>query len=101
MITQAKDDLVEWLDVDSEEIEVVLSEAVVWPDAGLGCPQPDMKYKQVPQDGARIVLRVGNELYTYHSGGGRAPFLCDQPLQLIKKTPGMEDEMVPPPGFDD
>jgi hypothetical protein len=30
-----------------EEIEVV-SQEVVWPDASLGCPQPDMRYFQVP-----------------------------------------------------
>ncbi len=100
IVNQAREDLMARLGVAQDAVEVVLYEAVVWPDAGLGCPQPGMKYKQVPQDGARVVLRAENALYTYHSGGGRAPFLCEQPLQLLKKTPGA-DEIVPPPGYDE
>ena len=40
-----------------------------------------MRYAQVPQDGALVVLRVGGVSYRYHTGGNTiAPFLCEQPL---------------------
>ncbi len=75
-VTAAKEDLTARLRVSVEEIEVVGARATVWPDAGLGCPQPGMRYKQVPVDGALIFLGVGDTVYEYHSGGRRSPFLC-------------------------
>ncbi len=78
LITLAMDDLAERLDITTDEITLVSAEAVVWPDASLGCPQPDMLYRQVPEDGALIILRVDDREYEYHSGGGRDPFLCEQ-----------------------
>jgi len=78
LISLAVDDLAERMDITTAEIALVSSEAVVWPDASLGCPQPDMLYRQVPEDGALIILRVDDREYEYHSGGGRDPFLCEQ-----------------------
>ena len=93
LITLAVDDLAERLDMTSAEIALVSAEAVVWPDASLGCPQPDMLYRQVPEDGALIILRVDDQEYEYHSGGGRDPFLCeqDEPQKYpqIKPTKGI------------
>jgi hypothetical protein len=37
-----------------------------------------MRYKQVPVDGLRILLRLSGRTYAYHSGGSKAPFLCEQ-----------------------
>ena len=78
LITLAMDDLAERLGITTAEITLVSAEAVVWPDTSLGCPQPDMLYRQVPEDGALIILRVDDREYEYHSGGGRDPFLCEQ-----------------------
>ncbi len=78
LISLAVADLAERLYIATTEITLVSAEAVVWPDASLGCPQPDMLYLQVPVDGALIILQVGEQEYAYHSGGGRAPFLCEQ-----------------------
>jgi hypothetical protein len=62
------------------EITVLSAEAVTWSDASLGCPHPDMRYAQVPQDGARVVLESGGRRYNYHMGGHTTePFLCEQP----------------------
>jgi hypothetical protein len=74
----------------STNVEVLEARSVVWPDAGLGCPAPGMVYIQVPVDGTLIRLRVGNQVYEYHSGGRRAPFLCSQPQKEIP---------ISPPGF--
>ena len=93
LITLAVDDLAEHLDITTAEITLVSAEAVVWPDASLGCPQPDMLYRQVPEDGALIILLVGEREYAYHSGGGREPYLCEQEESVkhpqIKPTKGI------------
>lgn len=72
-------DLSARLGVSPDQVTVVSAEPVVWPDASLGCPQPDMMYAQVLQDGMRIVLSVDGKEYVYHSGETQAPFLCENP----------------------
>jgi hypothetical protein len=79
LIDQAKADLVQRLGVDAAEVTVVSSEEVTWPDGSLGCPEPGMHYTQALVPGNRTVLEAGGKQYHYHSGGHRAPFLCEQP----------------------
>lgn len=96
LVTQAVDDLAARLALDAGQIEVVEASAVVWPDSSLGCPQPGMAYKQVPQDGALIVLRADGQLYEYHTGGSRGLFLCEQTIK-VKETPPLKlDPFVQP-----
>lgn len=97
LVTQAKEDLANRLDVPLDQIELVEFKLMVWPDSSLGCPQPDMAYLQVQQDGSLIRLSVEGRLYDYHTGGNRAPFLCEKLLR-VKPTPPKLDEFVPPPG---
>ena len=78
LVRQAIEDLAQRESIPPADIEVVSVEEVVWPDTSMGCPHPDMRYRQVPQDGARIILRAGGSQRVYHSGGSRAPFLCGQ-----------------------
>lgn len=88
-VTQAKEDLAGRLNVTTDEIGLVEFKPVVWPDSSLGCPQPGMAYTQVQQDGYLIRLQVKKEIYDYHGGGTRGPFLCE-------KADGENPE--PPPG---
>jgi hypothetical protein len=90
-IDLATADLAKRLSIDANQIEVIEVKAVVWPDGGLGCPEPGVAYTQVQQEGLLIRLRVGEHLYNYHSGGGRAPFLCERPVKY--------DNLPPPPGL--
>ena len=90
LIEKAKTDLAQRLAISINEITLVEAKSVVWPDASLGCPQPGMVYIQVPEDGLLIRLQVGDQIYPYHSGGFRDPFLCEQ----IYKDPN------PPPKID-
>jgi hypothetical protein len=76
LVIQAKEDLTERLSIPVDQIEVLEATSVVWPDASLGCPQPDMRYKQVQVDGALIRLQANGQVYEYHSGGSRGLFLC-------------------------
>ncbi len=93
LVMQAMKDLARRLSVSLEAIALVEFEAVIWPDASLGCPRPGMAYRQVQQDGARIVLEANDRQYFYHSGGSRAPFLCENPAQGSAPgvAPGMND----------
>ncbi len=78
-LEQARADLAERLGVAVDDVTVVSSEEVTWPDSSLGCPQPGMMYAQVLTDGSRMLLSAGGRTYEYHSGGQRAPFLCETP----------------------
>jgi hypothetical protein len=84
-------DLATRLGITTADVEVLDAQAVVWPDGGLGCPTPGMAYIQVQVEGALVRLRVNQQVYEYHSGGRRQPFLCEQPV-APSETP------LPPPG---
>ena len=79
LIDKAIADLAARLSLDSADIEIVGAEPVEWRDSSLGCPQPGFQYLQVLSDGMRIELRVQDKIYSYHSGRGRDPFLCENP----------------------
>lgn len=81
LIEAASADLMKRLSVTRASIEVVSAQSVVWPDKSLGCPQPGMTYIQVLADGYRIELRVKDQIYSYHGGEGRGPFLCENLLK--------------------
>jgi hypothetical protein len=77
LIEVAVNDLASRLSVARDAVTLLEARSVVWPDTSLGCPAPGMRYLQVPRDGALIRLGVGAEVYAYHSGGSRGPFLCE------------------------
>ena len=88
----AKADLARRRSVAPDTITVVEVRDVVWPDGGMGCPRPGMAYKQVPVDGLLIRLESGGQIFEYHSGGGKPPFLCEQPSDMDKATPVSDGE---------
>jgi len=82
-VAAAVSDLADRLSFDASVIEVIAAEKVTWPDAGLGCPLPGMRYRQIPVDGYRVLLRASGETFAYHGGGSRGPFLCEHPPQHL------------------
>jgi hypothetical protein len=76
-------DLAGRLQIDPAAVAVVSVEEVTWPDASIGCPQPEMSYAQVLVNGTRMVLEAGGIEYHYHSGGGGDPFSCADPQDPI------------------
>lgn len=88
----AKADLARRRAVAPDTIRVVEVRDVIWPDRGLGCPQPGMGYNQVQVDGLLIRLESGGQIFEYHSGGSKAPFLCEQRDGAGKPTPASGDE---------
>jgi hypothetical protein len=77
IIQLAKEDLTDKLKVDLNEIELLEYALVTWGDSSLGCPQPGMRYKQVPVDGYLIRLAYQEQAYNYHGSGSKGPFLCE------------------------
>lgn len=86
LIDQAIADLATRLAIDSSAVITVSAASTVWPDKGVGCPQPGMQYNQVLVDGTLIELSAGGITYRYHSGGGRAQFLCEQTAHAVPTT---------------
>jgi len=76
IVTTAKNDLATRLAIDPGQIELLEAASVTWPDGSLGCPKPGMLYTQVQVDGIRIRFQAGEQVYEYHGGGERPPFLC-------------------------
>lgn len=74
----ARQDLAERLGLPINEIAIVSTEAVEWPDASLGCPKPGMMYAQVITPGYRIILEAGGKRYEYHSDRGKRVILCTE-----------------------
>ena len=85
-IDQAVEDLATRLAVDASTVTTRAAVLVVWPDASLGCPQPDMAYAQVVTDGSIIELGYDGNVYRYHTGGTRGPFICEQPITKAPPT---------------
>ena len=105
LVEKAKDDLAQRLSISVNEIDLIEGNAVIWPDASLGCPQPGMAYKQVPYDGALILLQAQGIIYEYHNGGSRGLFLCEKStlkpekppqIDITDLTPSTPDNGVPP-----
>ena len=79
LVDLAKTDLHTRSGVAEDQIEVIKADFVTWRDRSLGCPSAGNQYPQVLTPGSRIHLRVEGKVYRYHSGGNRAPFLCETP----------------------
>lgn len=59
------------------EVTVVKSEAVIWSDGSLGCPQPDVMYTQALVEGYQVIFAVDDKLYDYHISDSGFFVLCN------------------------
>jgi hypothetical protein len=74
LIARAKEDLADQLSIRKDQISLVETIEVTWPDSSLGCPQKGVSYLQVLTPGYKIILEAGGNQYEYHS---------DESIQLI------------------
>ncbi len=51
----------------ASDITVLATQAVLWPDSSLGCPQPGRMYAQVMTPGFAVRLRTELREYVYHT----------------------------------
>lgn len=101
---KVKTDLAKQLAINTDQIRVAEIRAVDWPDASLGCPQPEMAYAQVITPGYYIALESQGQLYPYHTDQGDQIVLCLQypstsesetPLPVIPIDPDEIDDGQP------
>jgi len=94
LIRAAIEDLSRRLLTPDENIEVVETRSVQWPDGSLGCPEEGVSYTQAIVDGTQVLLGSDGKIYDYHAGDEGEIFLCPSD----EKDGGYD--FVPPPGFD-
>lgn len=77
-----------------EEVQVLSTQGIDWPDAGLGCPLPGKEYPQTVTPGYLISLAVEGMPYTYHTDQALQIILCSDEgaaLPLIPVEDGLKD----------
>jgi hypothetical protein len=75
---EAVDALHDQIHAPKNDIAGVSQDDVTWNDSCLGCPKTGEKCTQVLTPGYRIVLRVRDATYEYHSDRGGKVRLCSQ-----------------------
>lgn len=85
-----RNDLAAQLSTNIEEISVISAEAVVWPNAALGCPAPGKVYAQGTVPGFRIRLEAENNEYSYHTDRTGRFVLCPE------ENPELQDRLPIP-----
>lgn len=73
------------LGIETADVSTVSAVLVVWPDASLGCPEPDQQYAAALTDGAVIELEADGSVYRFHAGGDRGPSLCERPITVAPR----------------
>jgi len=91
----AADALAHQVNAPKESIAGVSQEEKTWPDSCLGCPKTGEMCAQVMTPGYRVVLRVSEATYEYHTDLGGTARLCSQGTlpESVYPTP----QLPPPP----
>lgn len=66
-VSAARKALADRLGIALDDVSVVESDAVDWPDSSLGCPQPGYDYLQVITPGYRVILEALGQRYDYRT----------------------------------
>jgi hypothetical protein len=87
-VSLAKKDLAERLKIAVDEINLVNTTEMTWPNASLGCPSPGKVYAQGRVPGYQIRLETGGLEYVYNTDLVGQVVLCpqydpDNPASLI------------------
>jgi hypothetical protein len=93
LVQAAVRDLSARLGISEDEIEVVETKEVEWPDGSLGCPEEGKMYTQAVVEGTQVILGANERVYDYHAGADGEPFLCPSD----ERDGGYE--FLPPPGM--
>lgn len=71
-----KNDLAQSLGISTEQIEVIATQTITWPNSALGCPAPGKVYAQGNVPGYRITIATNGQQYTYHTDLNGRFILC-------------------------
>lgn len=77
MVQLAKESLARKFKISVDQIFLSSVDAMNWPDASLGCPQPGILYAQVMTPGFQIMLEAIGQAFTYHTDTTERVILCD------------------------
>ena len=80
-------DLAKKIGAPASDIAGVTQEDYTWPDSCLGCTTTGESCAQVLTPGYKIVLRVRDATYEYHTNRGDRARLCGQGLVGVSPTP--------------
>ena len=69
--------------VPVDDLVVVRSQFVEWPDGSLGCPEPGMLYPQVITDGYWVQVDADGESLDYRAGTSGHFRLCETPAKGV------------------
>lgn len=64
--------------LNTDDVTVLVGEAVTWPDGSLGCPEPGMMYTQALVDGFKVVVTDGTTQLDYRVGNAGTFLLCEK-----------------------
>jgi hypothetical protein len=67
LLTAMMTDAAQKAGVEAAQVEIVSVEDVTWNDGSLGCPKPGMMYTQALVPGYKVILKVGDQVFTYHA----------------------------------
>ena len=77
----AADALARDVNAPRDSIAGVSQDEMTWRDSCLGCPKTGESCTQVMTPGYRVVLRIGDATYEYHTDLGGVARLCSQSPQ--------------------
>lgn len=77
MVDKARQHMAKKFAIPADQITVFSVQSMVWPDAGLGCPQQGISYAQVETPGYLILLEAGGQTYNYHTDTAETISLCN------------------------
>lgn len=77
MVEMAKHDLAKRLGISVDEIVLIKSEAMTWPDACLGIHTPGVACAEVITPGYLILLSAQGNTYEYHTDQASRALLCE------------------------
>jgi hypothetical protein len=99
VLAAATADLARRLGVTEDTVQTKSLERVLWPDGGLGCPNPSVVYIQELTPGYRILLEVEGETYVYHTDSSDKAILCPESpspdLRPTRDSPKEVDDGIP------
>lgn len=70
-------DLITNQGVQRESIHVVKSEAIIWNDGSIGCPEPGVMYTQALVNGYQLIFGSGDKTFDYHLSDSGYFVLCE------------------------
>jgi hypothetical protein len=77
--------------IPSEELAVVSTQTLEWPDSSVGCPEPGGNYLQVLTEGVKVVVEGHGKSFAVHGTSANNLFICNNPKPPAN-TPPQSDQ---------